>query len=215
MPAHRRRTVRVRGSFAGAVAGVVALLLCVYVVHAIVGRESRHTMTGAPMPGSLRGWSPASPRSYDEPTRRSPTPHQQPPDPRLRPGHEAPKRWVRVLRRLDERREQAWRKGSPEGLTRVFEDGAALRQDTEALRGYLRRGLTVDGVAMSYHRVRLVGRSALSVRLRVVDRLGPATVHRGHGSARRLPRDRPSSHLITLTATDGAWRIAHIRDPSG
>lgn len=121
-------------------------------------------------------------------------------------------RWLRVLNRLDLRRQQAWRRGSPQRLARVFApDSRVLRRDAAHLAGYERRGLRVSGVAMQYWQVQVVGRRRGLVRLRVLDRLQAAAV-RGplDSSIRLLPTDRPSRQLITLSRAGVGWRIADI-----
>lgn len=96
-------------------------------------------------------------------------------------------------------------------LRSVFDAGSPpLRADAAALRGYRRRAYVVSGVRMHFLRIRMVGGDADLVRLRVVDRLGAATVHGPDLVAQTLPTDRPSSQLITLTATARGYRIAAV-----
>jgi hypothetical protein len=78
------------------------------------------------------------------------------------------------------------------------------------LRAYLRRGLTVTGVEMSYFVLRSARAGPGAVRLIVVDRLGPAAARAPSGAAEPLPVDQPTRHRIVLRHLRGGWRIASI-----
>jgi hypothetical protein len=151
----------------------------------------------------------------DRPGGSSPPSDSSPADRSYRRG-QAAGHWAKILRHLDGRREQAWADARPRGLTAVFARGSAVLQvDQATLQAYRRRGLRVSGVAMTFSRVHLVSRSGRLVRLRVVDRLGPAATLGDDGTARVLPTDRPSRHLIDLVHTSAGWRIADIVDSDG
>ncbi len=116
-----------------------------------------------------------------------------------------------MLARLDASRERAWRKGSTALLEQVYAVGAPeLRLDRAHLRAYLARGLRVEGVSLTFRRLRVVERGDNHVRLRVVDRLGPLEATTTDGRVRSLPADRPTEHLIDLTRERGEWRVARI-----
>lgn len=88
------------------------------------------------------------------------------------------------------------------------------------LRDYIRRGLTVRGMRMQVLEATVLSRGPDRYRLRVTDRLVGA-VAVGGGVSVRLPRDRASTRLITLTrASPGAaWQVASVspssRRPAG
>jgi hypothetical protein len=123
-------------------------------------------------------------------------------------------RWRDLLGELDHRRDQAWRRGRPARLELVFATGtSALRSDRAALRGYLRRGYDVGATQVSYQLVRAVQQGPVRVRLSTIDALRPVVVTDPSGHRQRLPRDRPTHHLITLVHTSAGWRIAAIHTP--
>jgi len=127
------------------------------------------------------------------------------------PSSDSRARWIGVLRRLDVRRERAWRSRRPALLLSVFAPASQpLTADLRALRAYRERGLAVDGARMRFWDPRVVAVAADSVRLQVSDRFGPARVL-GGASTTPLPRDRPSRHLITLVDTAAGWRIGDVR----
>lgn len=127
------------------------------------------------------------------------------------PTAEAP-RWQGVLRQLDDRRARAWRTGRPQLLRRVYTHGSpSLRRDVAMLTSYLERGLRVPGVHVRYLAVSATGQRGEAVRLTTVDRLAPLSARTAVDARMRLPRDRPSRHVIALRRVEGCWRIAWIR----
>jgi hypothetical protein len=120
-------------------------------------------------------------------------------------------RWAAVLRRLDSRRDEAWRSGRLEDLSRAFVVGRKpWYADRAALAAYLARGYTVASARMRFWDPRVLTRTAYTVRLRVVDRLSQVSVRAPSGALTRLPRDRPTRHLIALRHTPDGWRISAI-----
>lgn len=123
-------------------------------------------------------------------------------------------RWTDLLGELDHRRDQAWQRGRPARLDLVFAPGtSAVRSDRAALRGYLRRGYDVGATRISYELVHVVHQGPDRVRLSTIDALRPVVVTDPSGRRQRLPRDRPTHHLITLVHTPPGWRIAAIHTP--
>lgn len=120
-------------------------------------------------------------------------------------------RWLAVLDAIDDRRADAWRRGEPALLRRVYVAGAAeLSEDRSMLAGYRRRGLTVSHVQMRFLSVRVTDRRPEGVALVVIDRLGPAVARDAAGRRHELPRDLPTRHEIELHRVGREWRIASI-----
>jgi hypothetical protein len=133
-------------------------------------------------------------------------------------GREARGHWARVLRALDHRRADAWRRGRSALLARLYMPASdALRRDTAMLDAYATRGFRVSGASVLFMRVTLTDHVRRSVTLQTVDRLRPATAKLGGGRSVVLPRDRPSHHIIVLERRPGGeergppWRIASVR----
>jgi hypothetical protein len=124
---------------------------------------------------------------------------------------DADSRWRPVLERLDAARSTAWRHGDPAALRRVYRVGsAALRADQRSLSAYLARGLRPAGVRLNLKAINVTRRDRGTVVLDVVDRLGPMSVVGVRDRPTRLPRDRPTSHTITLRRGPNGWRIAAV-----
>jgi hypothetical protein len=120
-------------------------------------------------------------------------------------------RWVRVLAGIDRRRGAAWRAGDPGALRTVFVSGSVeLAADRRMLRGYVERGLHVDGVRMAFVVVDVYRWRPGRVSLLVIDRLGAAVARDGGGVAQPLPRDQPTRHRIVLQRVGSQWRIAAV-----
>ena len=121
-----------------------------------------------------------------------------------------------MLRRLDDARAAAFASGRPAALAHSYLPGSGvLRRDRAVLDAYARRGLRVHGADLRLLRVRVLARGHRRVVLRVVDRLGPATVTARAGAALALPRDHPTVHRLVLRRTDPGWRIAGVRALTG
>lgn len=169
----------------------VAALGCAAVVaHSAIRGDGAQPLSGGSRSG---GGSTAAPAADD--AARSPT----------------ERRWLAVLHTIDTRRAEAWRLGDPALLGRVYLAGASeLGEDRRMLRGYLRRGLTVKHVEMTFASVTVRASSPEGVSLVVVDRLGPAVARDAAGHRAVLPHDQPTRHAIELRRGDGQWRIARI-----
>lgn len=125
-------------------------------------------------------------------------------------------RWARILRRLDLRRGDAFVRGDPSILGRVYvRDSRVLRADARLLRAYRRRGLELDAVRLRLRSVEFVRRGDSQVDLRVVDRLARVRVRAGDGPWHELPRDRPTERVVTLRRVRDGWRIAGVRRVAG
>lgn len=119
------------------------------------------------------------------------------------------RRWRPVLDRLDARRAVAYRAGRPGLLRRVYAPRSkVLAHDRRLLRDWMRRVASVSGVRLRVLDVSRLPSSGRSVRLRVVDRLSPATARLRDGRRVALPRDQPTEHVIVLRPTSTGWRIA-------
>lgn len=122
-------------------------------------------------------------------------------------------RWRPVLDRLDANRTQAYATGRPQLLRRVYVPGSrVLFRDRQMLSAWTSRNATVSGVRLRVLDVRRLRSVGPSVRLRVVDRMTPATAHLHPGVGRvALPRDLPTRRVIVLRAGPQGWRIAASR----
>ncbi|MGH3372098.1 MAG: hypothetical protein ACRDPR_19100, partial [Nocardioidaceae bacterium] len=79
------------------------------------------------------------------------------------------------------------------------------------LRGYLARGLRVEGMRMQLLAVEVLARTPLRLRLRVTDRLADA-VAVGAGGRMALPADRASTRVLELTrrSRSGRWLLVSV-----
>ncbi len=124
---------------------------------------------------------------------------------------------VRTLREWDARRARAYAAGDLTALRRLYTPGSrAGAADARMLRGYVDRGLRVEGMRMQLLAVRVRAAGPGVLRLQVTDRLANAVAV---GERRRLvlPRDSASRHVVTLRrdhrgrADPGRWRVATVR----
>lgn len=120
--------------------------------------------------------------------------------------------WGSILRQLSRRRSLAWQHARPDQLDQVFLTGSTvLERDRQALRSYLRRGITVDGAEVRFDRIVGLRHDARDrIKLSVVDRLAPVEVRTRDNVVRTLPRDRATHHTLWLRRTDRGWRIETI-----
>lgn len=186
MPAHCAPRGSRRAHRPAVLVVAVAAVIGVFVAAALIGLGGRPAERPAPiaLPGSGSGGN------VD------------------RPGE----RWLSVLERLDQHRDQAWRTGDPVALRRAFAVGSRpLLADRAALRRYLDCGYAVRSARLSFWDVHVVARDKRGVTLRVVDRLGRVMVTHGAGAATPLPDDRPSRHRITLARGSYGWRITSVQ----
>jgi hypothetical protein len=118
------------------------------------------------------------------------------------------RRWRAVLDRLDAHRARAYATGRTRLLNRVYlPRSRVLATDRRMLGAWTRRGAAVSGARLRVLDVSRLPSPGRSVRLRVVDRLAPATA-RLDGERIALPHDQPTEHLIELRRTPVGWRIA-------
>jgi hypothetical protein len=127
---------------------------------------------------------------------------------------EAPE--VAVLARWDARRAAAYARGDVAALRRLYvARSPAGTADAAVLLGYRRRGLRVTGMRMQLLSVEVLTTGADRLRLRVVDRLAHA-VSVGRGSRTLLPRDRASTHVVSLRrGPDARWRVVSVTAAPG
>jgi hypothetical protein len=119
------------------------------------------------------------------------------------------RRWRPVLDRLDAHRARAYATGRTRLLTRVYlPRSRVLATDRRMLGAWTGRGAAVSGARLRVLDVSRLPSPGRSVRLRVVDRLAPATARLGGGERIALPLDQPTEHLIVLRRTVDGWRIA-------
>jgi hypothetical protein len=119
------------------------------------------------------------------------------------------RRWRPVLDQLDAHRARAYASGRPGLLLRVYLRGTrVLASDRRMLTSWTRRGAVVSGARLQVLEVCRLTSPGRSVRLRVVDRLAPATALLDSGERIRLPRDEPTERMIVLRRTPEGWRIA-------
>lgn len=117
-----------------------------------------------------------------------------------------------VLRAWDEARSEAWRRGSPRALRRLYVAGSESgRADRALLTAYAERGLRVEGLTVQRAGVRVAQATDDRLVLVVTDR---ATGGTAVGEAGRvvLPRDDWSTRTVVLVGEDGRWRVAEVRD---
>jgi hypothetical protein len=119
-----------------------------------------------------------------------------------------------VLRGWDCARSEAFAAGDVAALRRLYVPGSAAgTSDVRLLRGYLRRGLRVEGMRMQLLAVTVLARRPTALRVRVTDRLVGA-VAAGDGVREPLPHDRASTRVIALRRDGGRWRVASVRESS-
>ena len=120
---------------------------------------------------------------------------------------------MRVLRAWDARRARAYAHGDVAALRRLYlPRSRAAAADVRLLEAYTARGFVVRGlrVQLLEVRARALGRDTL--RLRVTGRVAGARAVpvRPAGPGRLLPRDAPSTHLLTVHRHRGSWRIGRV-----
>ncbi len=120
--------------------------------------------------------------------------------------------WRQVLNQLSRLRAEAWQRGRPALLRKVYDPSAfVLRKDAYMLSRYVDRGLRVRGVRLAFGRVRVQRRQDTTVWLRVTDQLASAVAVGPAGRRIALPQDRPSRHLLVLRRRSGRWWILAVR----
>jgi hypothetical protein len=118
---------------------------------------------------------------------------------------------LRVLRRWDSRRANAYATGSPADLRDLYVAGSRSGEaDLRLLSQYRARGWRVTGMRMQVVAIRVLEQRRRRLRIEVTDRLEGAVAVRP-GRRVPLPRDRASTRRITLVrGTDGVWRVGAV-----
>lgn len=117
-----------------------------------------------------------------------------------------------VLHRWDRARAAAFAAGDVAALRRLYVPGSAAgRRDVRTLRGYLARGLRVEGIRMQLLAVQVLQERRGWLRLRVTDRLTGAVAVGPQGRV-RLPSDTASTRVVDLVRR-GGWRVAAVSAP--
>jgi hypothetical protein len=113
----------------------------------------------------------------------------------------------------DRRRAAAYADADPGALRRLYSAGSgAVRADLSILRGYLDRGLRVEGLRMQVLDLRVLTARPNRMRLAVTDRVARAVaVAAGSGARWPLPRDRATARVLTLVRAGGEWRVLEVR----
>ena len=119
-----------------------------------------------------------------------------------------------VLRAWDARRAAAYASGRPGAVRRLYVAGSSAGvADVRLAIRYRSRGLRVVGMRTQVLALRVLGQDRDHWRLAVTDRLAWARARRVGGTrgSVALPRDQPTSHVITLVRTEQGWRMATVR----
>jgi serine/threonine protein kinase len=119
--------------------------------------------------------------------------------------------WAAVLNQLDERRQDAFARGDPNALTRVYVAGSLLQQDAAAMTQRVPTGCRIIGLRTSYSGVVLRVRTANLVLLTATARLASAAVVCGSSVREHTPVHGPVTMTLDLTPSGAEYRIAAIR----
>ena len=117
-----------------------------------------------------------------------------------------------MLRAWDHRRSRAWAVGDAAVLTNLYTRASRTgHHDRAMLVAYAARGLRVTGLRTQVLDASLRSWAPGRVTLEVTDRVvGAHAVGRGVRIA--LPRDRPSTRVISLRRVSGEWRVQEVTD---
>jgi hypothetical protein len=117
---------------------------------------------------------------------------------------------VEVLRAWDARRAEAWARGDPGLLAKLYTPrSVAGRRDRAMLRAWVTRGLVVRELRTQLVAVRELRRTRSTWTLQVTDRLAGG-VAVGRGVRRPLPVDEATTRIIELRRMGGQWRVAAV-----
>jgi hypothetical protein len=117
---------------------------------------------------------------------------------------------VEVLRAWDAQRAEAWARGDPGLLARLYTPGSmAGRRDRAMLRAWGARGLVVRELRTQLLAVRELRHTRLTWTLQVTDRLAGG-VAVGHGIRRPLPIDQATTRIVVLRRLGGHWRVSAV-----
>jgi hypothetical protein len=116
-----------------------------------------------------------------------------------------------LLHAWDRRRSHAWARSDPAALADLYTRGSRTgRHDRAMLAAYTARGLRVTSLHTQLLGARLRSWTPRRVTLEVVDRVVGA--HAVGGGVRiTLPRDRPSTRVVSLRRVAGTWCVAEVR----
>ncbi|MBW8750863.1 MAG: hypothetical protein JF565_05485 [Propionibacteriales bacterium] len=118
-----------------------------------------------------------------------------------------------VLHEWDARRAIAWAAGDASAVRGLYTPGSAAgAADARLLGRYRARGLVVRDLRMQVLRARVLVTRPSRLELEVTDRVAGATAVRADDVAtgRRLPADRPSTHVLVLRRVDATWLMASV-----
>ena len=116
-----------------------------------------------------------------------------------------------LLREWDHRRSQAWAEGDAEELAGLYTPGSRSgRHDRAMLAIYTAKGLRVMGLQMQVLDASLRSWTPGHITLEVTDRATGAQAV-GHKVRIPLPRDCPSTRVISLRRVAGVWRVDEVR----
>jgi hypothetical protein len=121
---------------------------------------------------------------------------------------------LRVLHGWDASRERAWAAADEKALRSLYVRGSASgrasgRADVRLLRAYTRHGLVVRRIVTQVFAVKVLGRGAGTLRLRVLDRVAGGQVLHGAG-AMPLGSSAPVTRVIELRFVAGRWLVASV-----
>ena len=115
-----------------------------------------------------------------------------------------------TLRAWDAARAEAWSRGDPRLLRRLYTPGSvAGRRDRAMLRAWVGRGLVVRGLQTQLLEVRELSRGGREWRLRVTDRVAGGTVV-GADSGLVLPHDGATTRTVVLRRAGRHWLVAAV-----
>lgn len=118
-----------------------------------------------------------------------------------------------LLHEWDHRRSRAWTDGDTAALADLYTRTSRTgRHDRAMLAAYAARGLRVTGVRTQVLEASLRSWAEGRLRLEVTDRVVGAQAT-GHGVRIPLPRDRPSTRVISLRRVSGVWIVEEVTDP--
>jgi hypothetical protein len=135
---------------------------------------------------------------------------------RLDAGASPTRQALHVLAEWDGRRAAAYAGGSPPALRRLYVAGSpAGIADLRLLSAYRARDLRVVAMRTQVLSLRVLDAGPDRWRLAVTDRLALAEVRRaGRGAAQpvALPRDLPTTHVVTLVRAGSSWRVLSVTE---
>ena len=117
-----------------------------------------------------------------------------------------------LLRERDHRRSRAWAEGDAAARAELYTDTSCTgRHDRAMLAAYAARGLRVTGLRTQVLTATLRTRAPTRLRLEVTDRVVGAHAV-GRGEPIPLPRDRPSTRMVSLRRVSGVWLVEEVTD---